>query len=182
MQRTGDVMQRTGDVMQRTGDVMQRTGDVMQRTGDIMHCLPKICALPFAFQFSKPNVVKEAIIVCEKMRRDLASITHLQSRYPGALIQIRYEDVVTNLNTTLDAMFSHLEEKVPASVYDHMMKLMHADEDGSKFSQKRKNAQDSLSKWTLHNSHSDSVHMTEECQDVLLSLGYPVSSAPHTNT
>ena len=117
----------------------------------------------------------ESIELCEKMRHELTLYKALEKRYPGAMMRIRYEDYILNVNQTLHKMYSHFDEIPPKIIYTQLMNLMHGERSGGAFNQNRKNATASLYKWITVNSASKVESMTSNCRDVLLALGYPLN-------
>ena len=110
------------------------------------------------------------------MRNDLAIFSELEKLYPGALIRIRYEDYIMNVNGTIHQMYGHFGETPPPVIYDSLMNLMFSKKKGgSAFSQVRANATASLYKWVKRNSAGKIEGMTRNCKDVLLALGYPLN-------
>ena len=98
--------------------------------------------------FQKPgNIVQEAAILCHKMRLDLKDFHQLQKRYPGAVQMIQYEDYVDNVNRTLNSMYDHIDEEVPAPVYHSLTGYMHARYNGKGHDQHRTNASERKTHW-----------------------------------
>ena len=108
------------------------------------------------------------------MRHDLSIYKRLEKAFPGAMIMVRYEDYITNVNETLNKMYSHLDEVAPPSIYSRLMSLMHSEHEGQGFHQNRQNATDSLYKWIKKNTKEQIEAMTLTCKDVLVELGYPL--------
>ena len=114
----------------------------------------------------------ESILLCRKMRQDLAEYHKVSIYYPRRLLLVRYEDLIIKTNETLALIYSHFDEIPPASIYRHLMHLMHSEKEGDMFSQNRQNARNSLHKWIKMNSQEDLHQMTTNCRDVLEKLGY----------
>ena len=126
------------------------------------------------FQVSQNDTVKESQQLCEKMRHDMAIYQILQKQYPGVFLRIRYEDLVQNLNHTLQDIYNHIDEIPPSTIYSKLIGLMYSTSDGTAYQQSRANATASLYKWVTKNSNAQIEGMTNNCKDVLLELGYPI--------
>jgi hypothetical protein len=121
-------------------------------------------------------MIPEAMVICQKMRNDLALFRRLHRRYPGAMTLFRYEDLVLDLRGTLRRMYAHFGEDVPRDVYDAVYKMMNAGEDAqdnAMFSVRRSDAKQSLRKWLTKNSQQEIDGMTKHCSDILEAFGYP---------
>ena len=95
---------------------------------------------------------------------------------------IQYEDYVDNMNRTLNNMYDHMDEEVPAPVYHSLMRYMHARYNGHGHDQHRTNASECKTHWMKHTKMEDVRAMNKECFDVLSMLGYEVmpSTGNHT--
>ena len=111
------------------------------------------------------------------MRLDLKHFHQLQKRYPGAMQMIQYEDYVDNVDRTLNSMYDHIDEEVPAPVYHSLMEYMHAGYNGAGHDQHRTNASESKTHWIKHTKMGDVRAMNKECWDVLSMLGYDVTTS-----
>ena len=112
------------------------------------------------------------------MRHDIDLYRHVEQKYPGAMLRIRYEDYILNVNQTLQKIYSHVNEVPPTTVYQDLMKLMYSKskiwQRYGNYQQNRQNASDSLYKWIKFNSFPKIEGMTSTCMDVLQALGYPL--------
>ena len=62
---------------------------------------------------ARHSTVGEARLLCVQMWDDLVSVKHLERKYPGAFIRIRYEDFITDPLATAARLFAHIGRTVP---------------------------------------------------------------------
>ena len=115
-------------------------------------------------------------MLCTKMKHDLKHFKDLHHKHPTVFKLVRYEDFVLDINATIKAMYNHIEEEPPEVVYRTLNKMLFSGHrDPNVYSVWRKNATDSLLKWTKAYSQSEIQAVNMHCKAVLSELGYSVT-------
>lgn len=127
---------------------------------------------------SKPKLTEEqmqisANIACKRMLQDCDIRRRLEKMFPGRILLIRYEDLVTNSYPVLrDIYTSLLQLQVPNSVRKELIKQTNANSDDANVGTKRKNGKATAYKWKqeIHRQYLDYVEKT--CKPVISLLKY----------
>jgi len=116
--------------------------------------------------------VLEARALCAQMREDLRARRHLDRKYPGALLTIRYEDFISDTHNVTRKVFEYVGRPVPARFSWWVKDALYGRVDNGMFGRKRSNATVVMDKWKSMVSHEAAIDMTGYCRDVLDELGY----------
>jgi len=118
------------------------------------------------------NPVLEARALCTRMRDDLRTRHHLELKYPGAILTIRYEDFIVDTERIANKVFEFVQRPLPERFNEWMQTSLNAKVDNGIFGKKRRNASAIITKWRTLISPQDRATMTGYCRDVLDELGY----------
>ncbi|KAK2145941.1 hypothetical protein LSH36_645g01085 [Paralvinella palmiformis] len=112
--------------------------------------------------------VKEAMLLCDRMRQDLKRRLHLESKYRGVFMQVRYEDLASRPLDVAANVYSFIGKDVPKSWPDYVHAVMMASNDSvSDISQH-------LNGWKRYISPDQQDAIKRFCQDVLEAFHYPL--------
>jgi len=127
---------------------------------------------------SRPKMSEEkmqvsASIACKRMLQDCDIRQRLEEMFPGRILLVRYEDLVTNTYPVLrDVYTSLLHLPVPNSVRKELLKQTNANSDDANVGTKRKNGKATAYKWKddIDRHYLDYVDKT--CRPVISLLKY----------
>jgi len=116
--------------------------------------------------------IGEARFLCQRIRADLRHRRRLSMKYPGAITQIRYEDLAINPKDTAKKIYS-IFGRVPTKRWaDFVAKHMHAPKDGGGFGISVRNATETTRKWRKKIPPDQLQSINRICADVIHALGY----------
>jgi hypothetical protein len=93
-------------------------------------------------------------------------------KYPGAITQIRYEDLAINPKDTAKKIYS-IFGRVPTKRWaEFVAKHMHAPKDGGGFGISVRNATETTRKWRKKIPPDQLQSINRICADVIHALGY----------
>jgi len=118
------------------------------------------------------NPLLEAQALCTRMRDDLLTRRHLELKYPGAILTIRYEDFIVDTERIANKVYAFVQRPLPERFNEWIQTSLHAKVDNGIFGTKRRNSSTIATKWKTLISHQEAATMTGFCRDVLDELGY----------
>ena len=114
-------------------------------------------------KYSMGDMVKEAMLYCRTVVRDVRMRRKLEKKYPGKIINIVYEDLVTEPLRYTEKIYSFLNTTLPEHtmkwVLDHTTKV----KDSSTIAQK----------WMDKLSFRKTNEITQQCLDFFSEIDYP---------
>ncbi|ELU14457.1 hypothetical protein CAPTEDRAFT_226952 [Capitella teleta] len=112
--------------------------------------------------------------MCLEMEKDISAAIQLKKKYPGAFLNLKYEDVVVKTKESLGGMYKHFGRSLNQETYEWVADMMHANEDDGAFGVKRKNASSLIDSWrhSFPQNLIDDVNQFSACNLVLTYLGY----------
>ena len=112
--------------------------------------------------------------LCMKMAADLRAFTNLAKQNPCNIMQIRYEDLVTDTATTLKHIYGFMGAEVPLSVVRFYTGALGGfDKEGSRMETVRKNGTATAYRWEKHLSKDVVKRIETDCGKVMKELKYP---------
>jgi hypothetical protein len=128
-------------------------------------------------QFGGNNVnqwITETKQLCKEMHQDFHQMEKIKHKYPGLILNLRYEDLVEDPVEMLRKVYAHFKEQPSDSVKKWIVYAMFASDDDSDFGVKRKDARSTRDKWkTVYPADViERVSHDQACEPVLSLLGY----------
>lgn len=153
-------------------------GGLLKRNPDlkIIHLLrdPRGMLLSRKEKTKFVNITYEemALDTCSKMNDDLDVSPRLMQDFPGALLQIYYEDLAIQPNKTMQRLYDHIGLPVPDEVWESVYNATHMDVEGGNFNLRRVNATETAFRWTDEMDTQEMDAVTKGCADVLKRIHY----------
>ena len=124
------------------------------------------------------NLVTEARVLCQQMRRDIKAWTELDAKYPNVFLKIRYEDLVLHPDDVIRQMYAHIGHRVHWEVRDWVQLAFNSYSNDGAFGTKRENSTATATAWEYDVTPKEWESLWTECHDVLTMLGYPKGKRP----
>ena len=116
----------------------------------------------------------EAKYLCKKMEQDIVGYQCLKQKYPGAILYLRYEDVVRDMHTGAHRIYQFLDVPIHQTLLDWIEQNQRSERSDNAFSTQRGNATDLIDAWRKQHSAEAIANMTQVCETVLQAWGYPL--------
>lgn len=112
--------------------------------------------------------------MCDEMARDLFKRSEAEKSFPGAFLQVRYEDLVTNPTETLEKMYKFIGKQVPHESLEWLKGAFSSNKDGGRFGTQRENAIEVMNAWRkgVDPAVAKEVSSLQVCRSVLKRLNY----------
>ena len=120
----------------------------------------------------KGSMSKEGGALCRQMVEDYYERKRLEKIYPKAFLQIRYEDLATNLTGTLAHLLKYMQMDNIPKLAEKMFRMMFNEKSGSGFTQVRGNATEVAGAWRKKIPKELKSSMDRDCQDVYSLFNY----------
>ena len=120
------------------------------------------------------DIVLEAKTICQKLRHDLQHVSHLQAKYPGAFLQLRFEDLVEQPEQTANTAYQFINRTVPRSWKNFAHMVFHSNKTNTIFGATRQNGTEVVNHWKDVLSTEQNRQILDVCEDVLIKLKYPL--------
>ena len=114
--------------------------------------------------------LNEAYYLCHKMAADLRQFNILQSKYPGSLQMIKYEDLVKQPYVTASRIYSRFGKKPSPRWSTFAQKTMH--NSGAQGEYVLKDAVANLQRWRNEIPHDQLTEVNQYCGPLLDALDY----------
>ena len=116
----------------------------------------------------------EAKYLCRKMEQDIVGYHCLKQKYPGAILYLRYEDVVRDMHAGARQIYQFLDVPIHQTLLDWIEQNQRSERSDNAFSTQRGNATDLIDAWRKQHSAEEIANMTRVCETVLQAWGYPL--------
>lgn len=123
------------------------------------------------------SAATETRILCRRMAEDLAAKRYLESKYPGAISMVRYEDFVRRPRKQAAEVFKSIRRPLPADIHSWIKSKFSGDADDGIYGTVRADALLTSGKWMSETTLKTALEMEDNCHDVLRDLGYFTMSA-----
>ncbi|ELT98961.1 hypothetical protein CAPTEDRAFT_186382 [Capitella teleta] len=112
--------------------------------------------------------------ICIAMEQDISATVSLETKFPGRLLFLKYEDIIKDAKTALGKLHQQMGHKLTSKVLYHINGIMHATKDGGKFQVQRRNASSLINSWrqTFSEVAMQKVNALKSCQFVFQYFGY----------
>jgi hypothetical protein len=117
----------------------------------------------------------DADFLCRRMSTDVHILRELEVKYPGRLMLIRYEDICTDTNSVVDAVYNKfLGLRVPDGLADKLKALQNAKIEDGAYGTRRQNASLVASRWRRTLDPKLITRVTTLCSSLIRELNYTV--------
>lgn len=123
-------------------------------------------------QPNQRNAVDESRILCRRMMEDVKAKRRLETKYPGSVVTVRYEDFVRNPLSNVREIFKRIGRHVPRNIGDWIRSKFNGTEDNGIYGTVRANPVLTSMNWMTQISLRDALRMDEYCHDALREFGY----------
>jgi hypothetical protein len=112
--------------------------------------------------------------LCVEMADDIELSAPLRSKYPGAFMTLRYEDVVLNPSKALGEMYGFMGERMEQKLLDWVNATMNAKDNNGYYGVRRKDGSSRKDQWrrALNASFIEKMNNIPECQTLFRKLRY----------
>ncbi len=124
--------------------------------------------------FSQGNVGKEAILVCNKMLRDVKAFKRLKEKYPRNYFLTTYEEFADSPMSMVEEVYKFIDFEPSQSLRQHVYDITHSEFDTKRASLdvKRKNSSENAHKWRKQISSKWKTAIDKRCVELLTVAGY----------
>lgn len=126
----------------------------------------------------RKDLVLEARLLCNQIKRDLNAWRELNSKYPGVFLKVRYEDLVKDPDAAIHKMYAHAGRRVHWQVRDWVHAAFNSYSNDGAFGTNRENSTATASAWQYDITPLQWDNLWTECGDVVNELGYPKGERP----
>lgn len=123
------------------------------------------------------SAATETRILCRRMAEDLAAKRYLESKYPGAISTVRYEDFVRRPRKQAVEVFKSIRRPLPADIHSWIKSKFSGDADNGIYGTIRVDPLLTSGKWMSETILRTALEMEDNCHGVLRDLGYFTISA-----
>jgi len=103
---------------------------------------------------STSGIVAEASLYCNHVTSDIRSRLALERRFPGRILTVRYEEVVSNPEQRFRDIYKFLDEPMPNATFNTMQKMAHKGQ-----------AMNLLTKWQSNMKYIEGITIARLCAD-----------------
>lgn len=118
------------------------------------------------------TAVVESKILCQKMMEDIRAKRLLETKYPGSVVTVRYEDFVRSPLSHVREIFKTIGRPVPRNINEWIRSKFNGTQDNGIYGTVRVNPVSTSLNWMSQVSLRDALQMEEHCLDVLQEFGY----------
>ncbi len=124
--------------------------------------------------FSRGQITKEAILVCDKMLRDIKAFNILKAKYPDNYLQTMYEEYAEFPMSMIDKIYNFIGVPPSDLLRQNIKDLTHSKFDSSSRSlgAHRRNSSETAHKWRTKISVEEKSSIDETCRDPIMAAGY----------
>ena len=114
-----------------------------------------------------------ADLLCRRMAEDCETRRRLEELFPGRIVLVRYEDLVTDTYHVLRSIYTELLQlQMPTSVRKELARQMKADSDDGSAGTKRKNGKATAYQWKQEIDREYLGYVNNTCRSVISLLNY----------
>ena len=112
-------------------------------------------------------------LICRRMMTDCQIRRRLELKYPGRILLLRYEDLVTSTDEVLDRVYRGLLElALPSDVVDVINEQVHASSFDGPYGTRRTNGTATATRWRRTVNGSLLHYINDACRPLLDELDY----------
>lgn len=109
------------------------------------------------------SISREAGLYCNEVLQDIYVRHRIEEKFPGSVMQIIYEHIVTNPIEQIQGVYSFLNETMPGNVY----KWLSDNTDGA-----IKNSTKIAEKWQEKMTYKMAKEVSDECAELYNAVNY----------
>ena len=128
---------------------------------------------PPKFFLSAKSPIAESELLCQKMLRDLTFIKSYETRYPGSVMRLTYEDLAAHPVMSAQKVYSYIGEDAPEFVLRYLELATNARHQSSAFGTTRTNSTATSMKWKDILSLEQMRNIDNTCEDLYKELYFP---------
>lgn len=113
------------------------------------------------------RLVAEALMICHKMRKDIALRKVLELKYPHTFMQLQYEQIATHPLQQYREIYKFLGLR-PSTVVEKWLKgNTNSTKDGGTYETNRRNSTETARQWQTDISYREALEIQEQCSDII---------------